>query len=92
MFTRDRKLVSSSAILIQSNPSYHISLIFNLILSSHVRLGHLSVLLPSELPTKSLYSFLFPSIRVTYPTNFIVLDLIAQLIAGEENKQLSYSL
>jgi hypothetical protein len=61
------------------NPTCRIlSYFFNILaISSHTRLSLLNVLVPSDFPTKSLYTFLFFPIglRVIHPTHFIVLDL-----------------
>jgi hypothetical protein len=61
-------------------------------LSSHLRLGLPSGLLPSGLPTKMLYAPLTFPMRATCPANLIFLALITLTILGEEYKQCSSSL
>jgi len=58
-----------------------------LILFSHLRLGVLSGLYPSGVPTKTL-SF----IRATWPAQLILLDFITRAIMGEQYRSLSSSL
>jgi hypothetical protein len=67
----------------QSNPSHHIFLRSILILSTHLRHGLPSGLLPSGFPTNILYAFLFPHIHDTFPAHLILLDLIILIILGE---------
>jgi len=53
---------------------------------SHLRLGLQSGCFPSGLPIKTLYAPLLSPIRITCPTNLILLDLITRIIHGEEYK------
>ena len=64
-----------------------------LILSTHLRLGPPpSGLLPSDFPTKTLYTSLSSPTRATCPAHLIILDLITRTILGEEYKSFSSSL
>ena len=63
-----------------------------LILSTHLRLGFRSVLLPSGFPTKTLYTPLSSPIRATCPTHLILLHFITRTILGEQYKSFSSSL
>jgi hypothetical protein len=61
-------------------------------LSSHLRLGLPSGLLPSGLPTKMLYAPLTSPMRAICPAHLILLALITLTIPGEEYKPCSSSL
>ena len=60
-----------------------------LILSTHLRLGLPSGLLPSGFPSKTLYTSLFSPIRAISPAHLILLDFITRTILGEEYKSFS---
>ena len=72
--TRVRHLSLSWASPIQSTYPHPISWRSILILSTYLRLGLPSGLLPSDFPTKTLYTPLSSSIRATWPAHLILLD------------------
>ena len=63
-----------------------------LILSTHLRLGLPSSLLPSGLSSKTIYTSLSSTIRATCPAHLILLDFITRTIFVEEYKSFSSSL
>ena len=90
--TSVRHLSLSWASPIQSIHTHPTSWISILILSTHLRLGLPSGLLPSGFPTKTLYTPLSSPIRATCPAHLILLDFITRTILGEEYRSLSSSL
>ena len=90
--TSVRQLSLSRASPIQSIYPHPTSWRSILILSTHLRLGLPSGLLPSGFPTKTLYTPLSSPIRAMCPAHLILLDLITRTILGEEYKSFSSSL
>ena len=64
------------------HPTYWRSI---LILLSHPRLGIQIDLFPSGFPSKTIYAPLLSPIRATCPANIVLLDLISQIIFGENS-------
>ena len=90
--THKRHLSLSWASPIQSIYPHPTSWRSSLILSTHLRLGLPSGLLPSGFPTKTLHTPISSPIRATYPAHLILLDFITRTILGEEYKSFSSSL
>ena len=88
MFTIAHHLSLSWVRLIHSVPYHPISWRHILILSSHIP----NVLLPSDFPMKTLYTFIFTITCAICPTHLILLDLITQIAFGEEINSWSSSL
>ena len=87
-----RHLSLSWASPIQSIYPHPTSWRYILILSTHLRLGPPSGLLPSGFPTKTLYTTLSSPIRATYLAHLILLDFITRTILGDEYKSFRSSL
>jgi len=82
--TTVRHLSLSWASPIQSIYPHPTSWRFILILSTYLRLGLPSGLLPAGFPTKILYTPLSSPIRATCPAHLILLDFITRTILGEK--------
>ena len=91
-FTSVHHLSLYCASSIQSIPPHTTSWRYILILSSHLRLGLPSGLIPSGFPTKTLYAPPLSPIRATCPAHRILLDFITRTIFDEEYRPLSSSL
>ena len=90
--TNVRHLSLSWASPIQSIYPHPTSCRSILILSTHLRLGLPSGLLPSGFPTKTLYTPFSSPIRATCPAHLILRDFITRTILGEEYKSFGSSL
>jgi hypothetical protein len=84
VFTEALHWSLSWARLIQSTPSYPLSLRSISILSNHLRLGLPSGLLPSGFPTNILYALVASPMRATCPAHLVFIDLIMLIRFGEE--------
>jgi len=71
-------------ILSQTNIVHSLPVHIFLILSSHQQLGLLYGLLPSDFPTKTLYSFIFSTMRATRSANLIILESIIVTLVGTD--------
>jgi hypothetical protein len=85
VFARALHRSLSRARWIQPVPSHPVSLRSILILSTHLRLGHLSGSILLAFPPIS-YIYSSSPIRATCPVHLILLDLITVIILGEEYK------
>ena len=90
--TSVRQLSLSWASPIQSIYPHPTSWISIVMLSTHVRLGLPSALLPSGFPTNTLYTPLSSPIRATCPAHLILLHFITRTLLGEKYKSFSSSL
>jgi len=84
-FTRTCHLSLAQVRSIQSMPSSHF-LKINFNISPHLRLGLPSGLFPSGVPTKTLYTPFLSSTSATCSAHLMLLDLITQIIFGEEHR------
>ena len=90
-FTSARYLSLFWTSSIQSITPHRNSRIYILFLFSHLRLGLLSDIFPSDFSTNTLYTTLPSPIRATCPAYLILLDFITRKILGEEYKSLNPS-
>ena len=93
-FTSARHLSLSWANSIRSIPQHPTSWTCILILSSHLRLGLPSDLLPSVFPTKTLYTPPFSTIRATFPAHLFFSQRVLTLCNKPRNPhqcKLSYA-
>jgi len=90
--TSVRHLSLSWASPIQTIYPHPISWRSILVLSTHLRLGLPSGLLPSGFPTKTLYTPISSPIHATCPAHLTLLDFITRTILGEEYRSFSSSL
>ena len=88
--TSVRHLSLSWANPIQSTDPHPTSWRSILILSTHLRLGLPSGLLPSGFHSKTLHTSLSSPIRATCPAHLILLGFITRTILGEEYKSPTY--
>ena len=86
-----RHLSLSWASSIQSSPPHRTSWRSILLLTSHLRLGLPSDLVPAVISTKYLYTSLLSPIPSTCPAHFILLNLITRKILGEQYRSWSSS-
>ena len=86
-----RHLTLTWASSIQSIPLHPTTRRSILILSSHLRLGLPSGVLPSGFPNKTLYTFVLFTTHATFLAH-LLLDFITRTILGKEYRSLSSSL
>ena len=89
---RTHKCPPPVSILGQPNPVHIPTSWRSILISTHLRLGLPSGLLPSGFPMKTLYTNFSSLIRATCPPHLILLDFITRIILGEEYKSFSSSL
>jgi len=77
--------VATSSYPSQINPVHSLQSYF-LIIHFNIILQFASGVFPSAFPTKTLYAFLFSLVRATYPTHFMILDLITHITFNEQYK------